>query len=1635
MRANRYVSYLAAEIEPSALSTINKFERATESAFAKIEKLSSRGLGNSGLAGFDAGTARNAGSVANAMARARSEINRTDSSVVRLTRDTSAMATTFTRASQALNVVQGPLGPLAGRLSALGAAFRDLSGLSLAGVLAGGGAFAIGNIATQYQAVTDKLRPFAEGQSDLNRQMTQVIGIARDTRQALEPVSSLYIKIGQASKEAGIEQERAVRLTETVAKAAKLSGGDAQTQANGLTQFAQGFGSGTLSGEELKSIKENTFRLAKALAEGLDVPIAKLKELGAQGLLTPELITQALERSAAQIDLEFSKIPKRVGTSLTEAGNNLSIFIGRIDEATGATTGLAEAISFLGSNIPAVTTAAIGLAAAFNARYIVDGFRAGTQAVNTYATGVTNAVRYQQFLNQQQVEGNALYASASQRAVLRAQTQAAAAREEIGAIKSTIEARKADQVQLQKQIVLIEQQRQQQIRSRNAANTLAAAGTSGTSSAVVDANRAVAQSLAARIRTEQILRATNVQLLASENGLIAATRTLAVAQEQENLAMLAAGPAVARLSVAQTALTAVKTRLLAAGSSLVGFLGGPWGVAFTVAAVAATYLASNVSAAETAINSFEGGQVELQRVLGITTGKLQEQSAAARQLALDLATAGVAKARQSALDTQSELGSTLGIATSGGSTFGRNRSAFPGTAQGYKDRQALAELARKAREGKFDFESDYPTLAGIRTRNPNAFKGNFIDSILGRNPEDALQKIEGVVASTLTLKKAEEELARVREDLNKPRTAAPAIPQARSKSQLISAGLAAAAKTDLAKARAELSRIKAEGRQEGETEDAFIDRIATAKKNVDALAASNRGGSKASSAAAKAAREHAAALKAQDVAAERARDKADKLASIMSRFTDDPPLIRQAEAAKRALADLFTENKGGKLIRDDASIAKYGAQIDAFLRKPLEDATLESERQYQILQKILAGRADEADVLREAYTLLERTGSLTDKDLEQIRERQKRERDINMEIEKRGQLIDLYARAAGDFQDNIQATIREAFDNPFAAGGNFFKRVISSYKDQLAEELTIKLFGGNAETRARDAMTRGLNGSADRLTTSADLLQRAGSELSAAAEAIASAATATPATAPGGVPLVPGRGLIGSFVELGAAAAVPGAVTAAVNAVIGPFGVEKTSSDDLRTGAVNQAQDGADLVVTARRSNVPTSLEDAWNKAGAQIGKAVFGQNSPVSKVLAKVGTALEGAAIGGAVNSTINPLAKALGVKTSQTGAQIGGAVGTFLPIPGGQIIGSIVGSVVGGLFKKTKTGSASITSIDGAASLSGNSGSYKKEAGGLASNVQGGLARIAEALGGETGDFAVSIGKRKKSYVVDPTGQGRTKGSGVLKFEDANEAAQAAILNALEDGAITGIREGSKRLLKAGQDLDTALSKALKFENVFRRLKAREDPIGAAVEDVNREFKDLINVFNQAGASAEEFAQLEKLYGLERADAIEAATRGSVERLQQFIDQALGGSDSPLDRSTVYANARGALSTFEADIKAGKLVDQDKFLEAVDNFDSASRELNGSRQSYFADFDYLLALVGQAKNNVNGASTSTGLPASPFDDTLNKTLTANTGELVTQTEILRNIQSLLASGGLTGYAALDGKISSMGLLPAYQN
>ena len=391
----------------------------------------------------------------------------------------------------------------------------------------------------------------------------------------------------------------------------------------------------------------------------------------------------------------------------------------------------------------------------------------------------------------------------------------------------------------------------------------------------------------------------------------------------------------------------------------------------------------------------------------------------------------------------------------------------------------------------------------------------------------------------------------------------------------------------------------------------------------------------------------------------------------------------------------------------------------------------------------------------------------------------------------------------------------------------------------------------------------------------------------------------------------------------------------------------------------------------------------AFGKKGAKIGQAaggvlggidkLLGADSPLTGIMAalpQVGAVLQ-------INKTISSLLGGDQVKNGK----IFGLIAPFLtPLLGSSLRGSaIIGGQGGSL---------------GVAGTTGNSKSRKSSSVSNANTVIDQINSIAEQLGAtvDASLGSVSIGLRKKQYLIDSSGQGKTKGSTVTKFGEGEEgqlaAARAAALDLINDGVIVGLRAGSQKLLANAKSLEDGLSKALSFQSVFDRLKQKEDPVGSALDTVDREFTRLRNIFMEAGASSAEYADLEKLYGLERAEAFKEASEQVSASLKDFYNSLTAGNDA----RSLKERQEAALKEFDplaARVASGDKGAYDDFAQIAQQLLEIERQIHGSQSGYFTRLDQVTNLTKtrvDADTNVTSmANMRPGIfgSASPNNDT----------------------------------------------------
>lgn len=189
-----------------------------------------------------------------------------------------------------------------------------ISALSFAGV--GLGAGAVIQLADAYANMTGRLRLATQYTGDYDQVLAALRKSALDTRSSLQGSVDLFTKMSPALAGIGISGQRAVNIVTTINQAVALSGVSAQAVEAALVQLGQGFGSGTLRGEELNSVLEQTPALAQAIADGLGVPIGALRGLAEAGELTSERIAAALEKSAEDVRKNFDQLPQTVSSAL-----------------------------------------------------------------------------------------------------------------------------------------------------------------------------------------------------------------------------------------------------------------------------------------------------------------------------------------------------------------------------------------------------------------------------------------------------------------------------------------------------------------------------------------------------------------------------------------------------------------------------------------------------------------------------------------------------------------------------------------------------------------------------------------------------------------------------------------------------------------------------------------------------------------------------------------------------------------------------------------------------------------------------------------------------------------------------------------------------------------------------------------------------------------------------------------------------------------------------------------------------------------------------------------------------------------------------------------------------------------------
>ncbi|HFG4558185.1 TPA: tape measure protein [Acinetobacter baumannii] len=243
---------------------------------------------------------------------------------------------------------------------------------SLAGYMAGLVTInaAINNMDT-YTGLQNRLKLVTNNQAELNKATEDTFQIAQKTYSAWDSVLQVYQRFSDNAKTLNLTMDDTARLTETVSKAVAISGASAEAADAALVQFGQALASGTLRGEELNSVMEQTPALAKAIAQGMGITVGQLRSVAAEGKITSKEIVKALKNAQDDVDALFAKTDITIGQSLTLLNNEITKFVGEAGKGSGAAQVLAGSVQTLASNLDLIADGALVVGIGYITRAIL----------------------------------------------------------------------------------------------------------------------------------------------------------------------------------------------------------------------------------------------------------------------------------------------------------------------------------------------------------------------------------------------------------------------------------------------------------------------------------------------------------------------------------------------------------------------------------------------------------------------------------------------------------------------------------------------------------------------------------------------------------------------------------------------------------------------------------------------------------------------------------------------------------------------------------------------------------------------------------------------------------------------------------------------------------------------------------------------------------------------------------------------------------------------------------------------------------------------------------------------------------------------------------------------------------------
>jgi hypothetical protein len=194
---------------------------------------------------------------------------------------------------------------------------------SFLGLYAGIQSVKIGlDVSDNISQTTARLNMINDGKQTTDQLQQAIFQSAQNSRASFLDTASVVSKLGLLAPQAFNSNMETVKFSELMAKSFKVGGATTSEQTSGMYQLTQAMASGKLQGDEFKSITENAPLLAQAISKYTGKSMGELKDMSKEGLITSDVIKNAVFAMSDEINTKFNSIPQTFGDVVNKIKNN-----------------------------------------------------------------------------------------------------------------------------------------------------------------------------------------------------------------------------------------------------------------------------------------------------------------------------------------------------------------------------------------------------------------------------------------------------------------------------------------------------------------------------------------------------------------------------------------------------------------------------------------------------------------------------------------------------------------------------------------------------------------------------------------------------------------------------------------------------------------------------------------------------------------------------------------------------------------------------------------------------------------------------------------------------------------------------------------------------------------------------------------------------------------------------------------------------------------------------------------------------------------------------------------------------------------------------------------------------------------